>query len=269
MGVIRIYPANQLHEWYRDVPGNTYGVQRFSYSGTGVFILDEFNGATLDPYEVKRAVDAMQDVVPLGAIGDYEVLLLDRQMCATDNPPIGRYDGIQLQAGIILSGKIGQSVLNLISHEVTHKLAEVLITRTEEDEFFALIGEKRGDPFHAWWSERPQERLAEVLSYALWNQEMAAGMPVITDVVKERVRLWALAQFSGHPKATVIVDGEPDIVLTLGSRTMMVRGEPVEMDVAPFAKDNRTWLPLRWVAEALGKRVEWSEDKPNEVRIYE
>ena len=32
----------------------------------------------------------------------------------------------------------------------------------------------------------------------------------------------------------------------------------VKMDVAPFIKDGRTMLPLRFIAEALGFKVEWN-----------
>ena len=36
--------------------------------------------------------------------------------------------------------------------------------------------------------------------------------------------------------------------------------EPVEMDVAPFAENGRTFLPARWIAEPLGAQVEWDEE---------
>lgn len=47
------------------------------------------------------------------------------------------------------------------------------------------------------------------------------------------------------------------------------------MDVAPFIANNRTMLPIRFVAEALGFKVEWDDhtrtviltDKDNVVRI--
>jgi hypothetical protein len=45
-------------------------------------------------------------------------------------------------------------------------------------------------------------------------------------------------------------------------------GEKVYMDVKPFIKDGRTFLPIRFVAEALGCKVEWDEEK-GEVKIIE
>nr|WP_031311724.1 copper amine oxidase N-terminal domain-containing protein [Alkalihalophilus marmarensis] len=46
--------------------------------------------------------------------------------------------------------------------------------------------------------------------------------------------------------------------MTLGSRTALVNGRAVTMSVAPQARSGRTLVPLRFVAEASGKKVEWS-----------
>lgn len=50
---------------------------------------------------------------------------------------------------------------------------------------------------------------------------------------------------------------ERTIVLTLGSTAANVFGTPVINDVAPIARNNRTMLPIRFIAEALGARVDW------------
>jgi hypothetical protein len=48
--------------------------------------------------------------------------------------------------------------------------------------------------------------------------------------------------------------GETQIkaVFTLGSTTYTLNDAPQTMDVAPYAKDGRTYLPMRYVASALG-----------------
>lgn len=58
-------------------------------------------------------------------------------------------------------------------------------------------------------------------------------------------------------------------VLTLGSQTMTINDEPVEMDVAPFAENGRTFLPARWIAEPVGAQVQWDEEKQQVIIIYE
>ena len=40
---------------------------------------------------------------------------------------------------------------------------------------------------------------------------------------------------------------------------MQVNKSPVRMDVSPEITNDRTFLPARWVAEALGAEVEWDD----------
>ncbi len=48
--------------------------------------------------------------------------------------------------------------------------------------------------------------------------------------------------------------------MTLGEKTYTVNGAEKTMDVAPFAKDNRTYVPVRFVGEALGFKVTGLQD---------
>lgn len=48
------------------------------------------------------------------------------------------------------------------------------------------------------------------------------------------------------------------IILAVGSKLMTVFGKNVTNDTAPIIKNNRTMLPARFVAEALGARVTWN-----------
>ena len=54
---------------------------------------------------------------------------------------------------------------------------------------------------------------------------------------------------------------ERQIILTIGKKEAQVFGQIKINDVAPKIVNNRTMLPARFVAEALGARVEWNEDK--------
>jgi len=50
------------------------------------------------------------------------------------------------------------------------------------------------------------------------------------------------------------------VELTVGKVEVLSNGEPVSgVDVAPLLRDSRTFLPARFVAEALGYQVEWDE----------
>jgi hypothetical protein len=46
--------------------------------------------------------------------------------------------------------------------------------------------------------------------------------------------------------------GSGTAVFTIGKTSYTLNGSPVTIDVAPFIKDSRTFLPLRYVANALG-----------------
>jgi len=49
------------------------------------------------------------------------------------------------------------------------------------------------------------------------------------------------------------------ISLTIGSTTAIVNGQQQVLDVAPFTVGDRTLVPLRFVAQALGANVSWDE----------
>ena len=57
------------------------------------------------------------------------------------------------------------------------------------------------------------------------------------------------------------IDDDVEIVLKIGDEKALVNNEEVELDAAPIIKDNRTFVPLRFIAENLGCNVEWNEDK--------
>jgi hypothetical protein len=51
--------------------------------------------------------------------------------------------------------------------------------------------------------------------------------------------------------------GTSDIRLHIGDRVALVNGRPVELDVPPMVIQETTMVPLRFVSENLGARVDW------------
>lgn len=49
------------------------------------------------------------------------------------------------------------------------------------------------------------------------------------------------------------------IALTIGNPEITINGETTKLDVAPLIRNNRTFLPLRACAEAIGKEVFYSD----------
>ena len=60
--------------------------------------------------------------------------------------------------------------------------------------------------------------------------------------------------------------GNKEIIFIVGDKEASVFGEEKTNDVAPIIKNDRTMLPARFVAEALGAKVSWNEEK-REVTI--
>ncbi|MDF2872194.1 MAG: uncharacterized protein K0R05_3769 [Anaerocolumna sp.] len=57
-----------------------------------------------------------------------------------------------------------------------------------------------------------------------------------------------------------ISKGTTQIVLNLNSNTAYVNGTEVAIDVAPTTLSNRTIVPLRFITETLGLKVDWDEE---------
>lgn len=55
-----------------------------------------------------------------------------------------------------------------------------------------------------------------------------------------------------------IITDDADILFSIGSNLVLVNGKPLEIDCPAMIIDNRTFVPLRHVAEILGAAVKWS-----------
>lgn len=52
-------------------------------------------------------------------------------------------------------------------------------------------------------------------------------------------------------------EGKGTVVLTIGSKSAKIGDQKVAIDVAPIIQDGVTYLPLRFIADALGGSAEW------------
>ena len=62
-----------------------------------------------------------------------------------------------------------------------------------------------------------------------------------------------------NKKVTMTSDGTT-VELTIGSNKMMVNGKAVLLDAPAEIRDDRTFVPLRAIAEAFGEKVDYSSD---------
>jgi len=74
----------------------------------------------------------------------------------------------------------------------------------------------------------------------------------------------ALGAQVGWEQATKTVSfklGEREVSLSIGSRVAQVNGEKVNLEIPPQLVQGTTMVPLRFVADSLGARVEWIPEK--------
>ena len=78
--------------------------------------------------------------------------------------------------------------------------------------------------------------------------------------------LGAKVEWNNDAQTVTITKGDTVIVLTVGSTTVLVNGQPAELEAPVFIENSRTYLPVRFIAEKLGADVEWN-GATNEVTI--
>ena len=76
-------------------------------------------------------------------------------------------------------------------------------------------------------------------------------------------QLGAKVEWDSVAKRVTIIDGDKVAILNINSKQIMVSGQVKELDTAAIVKGTRTYVPIRFVSEALGSTVKWD----NKVRI--
>ncbi|KXG77552.1 hypothetical protein AN618_11040 [Fervidicola ferrireducens] len=69
-------------------------------------------------------------------------------------------------------------------------------------------------------------------------------------------------------KAVYVENGDVKITIVVGSLTVYVNDKPVTLDVPAQIINSRTFVPLRFLSEALGKKVDYDE-KTGDITIEE
>lgn len=72
--------------------------------------------------------------------------------------------------------------------------------------------------------------------------------------------LGAEVEWNGLEQKVTIVKDDIEIIITINSDKAIVNGKTVTLDSPAFIENDRTYLPLRFISENLGAKVEWVED---------
>lgn len=66
-------------------------------------------------------------------------------------------------------------------------------------------------------------------------------------------------EWRGESGQIVMTRAGSTVIMALGSTVALVDGKPVKMDTAPYADQNRTYVPVRYVSEFFGQKVDWNQ----------
>ncbi len=75
--------------------------------------------------------------------------------------------------------------------------------------------------------------------------------------------LGADVAWDAETRTVTITDGETTIKLTIDSDVALVNGEEVKLDSEAHIENDRTYIPVRFVAESLKAKVFWNEKTQN------
>jgi hypothetical protein len=70
----------------------------------------------------------------------------------------------------------------------------------------------------------------------------------------------AQTSWDAATRTITVIKGGTTIELAVGSMAIATNGKTSQMDVSPLIEDGRTYLPARYVAEALGYKVSWEAE---------
>lgn len=82
--------------------------------------------------------------------------------------------------------------------------------------------------------------------------------------------LESTVQWDAKTKSITAVRGTKKIGLVIGSKTATVNGQKIALDVPPQIINGRTLVPLRFISEALGAKVDWNnQTKTVSITTYD
>ncbi len=110
-------------------------------------------------------------------------------------------------------------------------------------------------------AERPKSPSRDGYSFAGWYSDSALTEKFDFDTkITKHIMLYARwIKYDDKDDAIYDSSFEKVIILTIGSKTAKVNGKTVQNDVAPMIKNDKTMMPVRFIAEQIGATVKWNE----------
>lgn len=157
--------------------------------------------------------------------------------------------------------KDGKATLSLYSDVATEADIQVVVYNEDKDKIIA------GTLNYTFGAKDPDADKSVVMTigdsqYVVNNKVVAGDAAPYVKNDRTYVPIRALAEafsadvnWDNDARTVTIVRGDKTIVMTVDKTTYTVNGEEATMDVAPEITGDRTYVPVRFVAEALGFTV--------------
>lgn len=71
----------------------------------------------------------------------------------------------------------------------------------------------------------------------------------------------AQVKWNNKTKVATLIKDDDTITMKAGSKVVTVNGKKIQMDVSVYLEKGTTYLPIRYVGEALGEEVRWNKTK--------
>lgn len=72
-------------------------------------------------------------------------------------------------------------------------------------------------------------------------------------------KMGAVVEWDESTRSAICTKGDTDVKMTVNSTDMYINNQLTKMDISPVVIDGRTLAPARYVAEAFGADVQWSQ----------
>lgn len=71
------------------------------------------------------------------------------------------------------------------------------------------------------------------------------------------------AQVQWKDSQITLSTNQSTVILTLNSQTVIQNGQAKQLDTTPYLKNNRTYVPIRFIAETFGSQVDYKQSTVN------
>lgn len=158
---------------------------------------------------------------------------------------------VPVREGFIFKGWYADAELTT-EYDFTSKVTGslTLYAAWEEDEtkkIILTVGEKKAIVFG--------KEIANDVAPVIRNDRVMLPIRFVAEALGAEV-LWSL----DAPDEVKITKGDTEIVIYIGGDYALVNGEKMRLDSFAFLENDRTYLPIRFVAESLGCRVNWNDE---------